>query len=216
MSALMERNRCPLCGGQTHALQCSYVICAACGLAHLLPVHHLTTTAEFAHYCTHRNDPRDARYRAFLDRLAEPMTRRVPAPAHGLDYGSGPGPTLSAMLEERGYTMRNYDPYFAPDAAALARQYALIACSETVEHFRHPAPEFDRLARLLEPGGCLGVMTRMFDADDPEFDFDGWWYRRDPTHVCFYQRRTMRWIAERFGWFVTFVGEAVVLFESPG
>lgn len=209
---------CPLCGASdTRPLHPGYVICPTCGLAHLLPAHHPTAAAELAHYRTHENDPRDPRYRRFLDHLAEPMTRRVPPPAHGLDFGSGPGPTLSVMLAERGYTMCNYDPCFAPDAGALQKRYDLITCSETVEHFRDPAAEFARLDRLLEPGGWLGVMTQMFDADDPSFHFGEWWYRRDPTHLCFYQRRTMRWIARRLGWRVTFEGrgDRVALFQAP-
>jgi len=33
---------------------------------------------------------------------------------HGLDYGCGPGPTLSVMLREKGFKMADYDPFFKP------------------------------------------------------------------------------------------------------
>ncbi|MFW6059270.1 MAG: class I SAM-dependent methyltransferase [Phycisphaeraceae bacterium] len=205
---------CPLCeAGACAPLHPGYALCATCGLAFLLPGHHLSAAAEIAHYRTHENDPADPRYRRFLDQLAQPMMRRIPPPAHGLDYGSGPGPTLSVMLEERGYTMRIYDPFFTPDPASLARRYDFITCSETAEHFHHPGREFARLDQLIADGGWLGVMTQMFDAADEDFRFADWWYRRDPTHVCFYQPRTMRWIARLFGWTVEFEGTSVALFH---
>ncbi|MEX0887233.1 MAG: class I SAM-dependent methyltransferase [Phycisphaeraceae bacterium] len=207
---------CPLCGGCTgREPHPGYTLCETCGLARLAPHRRLTPAAERAHYLTHENDPGDERYRRFLERLAGPMMRRVVPPAHGLDYGSGPGPTLSVMLQERGYTMSLYDPFFAPDAAALARQYEFVTCSETAEHFHQPGEQFARLDGLVRTGGWLGVMTCLFDAGAPGFDFGDWWYRRDPTHVCFYQPRTMRWLAERFGWRVTFEGATVVMFEKP-
>ena len=59
--------------------------------------------------------PMIARYREFLSRLEHPPNvPKLPAAAEGLDFGSGPGPTLSVMLEEQGYRMSLYDPFFAP------------------------------------------------------------------------------------------------------
>lgn len=153
--------------------------------------------AERARYEQHRNDPQDARYRAFLARLCEPLAEQLRPGAVGLDYGCGPGPTLSIMFEEMGFDVACYDPFFARNEAALARAYDFITCSETVEHFFAPDIEFDRLDGLLLPGGWLGVMTEMRDDDR---DFATWWYVRDPTHVCFYHPETMLWIAARFGW----------------
>ena len=205
---------CPLChGDDLTELTARHALCAACGLAHLDPAQRLARDAELAHYRTHENDPADARYRAFLDRLAAPLTQRVAPPACGLDYGSGPGPTLSVMLAERGYDMAIYDPFFAPDPAPLRQRYDFITCTETAEHFHDPAAEFARLGAMLRPGGWLGVMTQL--VQPATVDFANWWYARDPTHVVFYQRRTMRWIADRFGWAVEFEGETVTLFHRP-
>ncbi|MEX2353228.1 MAG: class I SAM-dependent methyltransferase, partial [Gammaproteobacteria bacterium] len=130
--------------------------------------------------------------------------------ACGLDYGSGPGPTLSVMLEERGFVMRNYDPFFADDVDALAGEYDFIACTETVEHFHHPGREFQCFDRLLRPGGWLGIMTGM---RDPGTDFADWYYVRDPTHVSFYQMQTMEWLAQHFNWILQSPGPNVVLFQ---
>jgi hypothetical protein len=115
------------------------------------------------------------------------------------------------MLEEQGFRMQVYDPYFSPDERVLERAYDFITCTETVEHFYYPNREFKRLNRLLRDGGWLGVMTEMLESDE---QFHDWWYRRDPTHVCFYRRETMNWIAQEFGWRVEYPRKNVTLFHK--
>lgn len=168
--------------------------------------------AERERYEQHCNDPGDAGYRNFLDRLCAPLADRLPARAEGLDYGSGPGPTLSVMLEERGFRTHVYDPFFAPDEAALRRTYDFITCTETAEHFHAPAAEFARFDRLLRPGGWLALMTELRRDDR---DFAAWWYVRDPTHVCFYARQTLDWIAATFGWELEMPHRNVAFYRKP-
>ena len=208
---------CPLCGGQEPSAfervwGRDYLYCPECDLVFLDPPQRLGTDVERAHYGHHQNDPGDARYRAFLDRLALPLQARLAPGAEGLDYGCGPGPTLSRMLSERGFPTADYDPFFAPDAALLERTYDFIACSETAEHFFDPAAEFARLARLLRPGGWLGIMTQLRRAEKP---FAEWGYVRDPTHVTFYSAATLRWIARRQGWALEEPAPNVALFQRP-
>lgn len=190
---------CPLCGGRGTAPLASvagrdYLDCADCRLAFMAPAQRLPLDSERAHYRLHRNAPTDAGYRRFLAKLAEPLIPLLRRGARGLDYGCGPGPTLSVMLRQAGMDVRDYDPCFAPDPAALSCDYDFITCTETVEHFHHPGREFARLDELLRPSGCLAVMTETLG---PDVRFSDWWYLRDPTHVCFYRPETMRWIA---GW----------------
>ena len=45
--------------------------------------------------------------------------------------------------------------------------------------------------------------------------FRGWHYHSDATHISFYSQRTMRWLAERFGWSVRFPREHVTIFRKP-
>jgi SAM-dependent methyltransferase len=176
------------------------------------PEDRLSREAEREHYGTHENDPADPGYRAFLSRLADPLAARLAPGAEGLDYGSGPGPTLSIMMEEKGFRTSLYDPFFAPDDAVLRRSYDFITCTETAEHFFSPAEELERLDRMLRPGGWLGVMT---EALDDARDFATWRYARDPTHVCFYHRTTMEWIARHHGWKTESPGRNVFLFRKP-
>jgi hypothetical protein len=169
--------------------------------------------AERRHYLTHENDPEDPRYRAFLDRLAVPLAERLTPGARGLDYGCGPGPALAVMLEERHFRMAVYDPFFAPDERVLAERYDFVTCTETAEHFHHPAAEFARLDGLLVPGGWLGLMTETRRDERP---LAGWRYARDPTHVSLYHERTMAWVADRRGWAMESPRRDVFLFHKAG
>ncbi|HEX2205316.1 MAG TPA: class I SAM-dependent methyltransferase [Longimicrobium sp.] len=208
---------CPLCGAgearpfaEAHGRR--YWECGRCRLVFLDPAQRLDAAAERAHYGTHENDPDDPGYRAFLDRLAAPLAARLAPGAEGLDYGSGPGPALARMLEERGFGMSLYDPFFAPDASVLERAYDFVTCTETAEHFFAPGDEFRRFDALLRPGGWLGVMTEM---RTDERDFARWRYARDPTHVSFYRAETMEWIARAHGWALERPHRDVALFHKP-
>ena len=173
----------------------------------------MTREAEKARYDDHRNDPADDGYRRFLARLANPLLERVRPGSVGLDFGSGPGPTLPQMLEEADLRVELYDPFYAPDESVWGRRYGFVAASEVVEHLREPAAEFSRLFGVLEPGGWLGIMTRWV-GDRERFAESR--YIRDPTHIVFYCPETLRWVADRWGAAVEFPATDVALFQKPG
>lgn len=206
---------CPLCGGAArdfHRGERDFLRCGTCALTFVPDPQHLTSELERARYATHRNSPEDAGYRAFLDRLLAPLSARLPAGARGLDYGSGPGPTASVMMRERGFVMTDYDPYFAPDEAALRGTYGFVVCTEVAEHLRRPAEVFARLDGLLEPGGTLGLLTGVLEEDAT---FPSWWYRKDPTHIAFYRPETLAWIGRRFGWTLERPSRDAAIFLKP-
>jgi len=209
---------CPLChvsraepfetvGGR------GFLACEECGLVFVERRALPSPQAERAHYDLHQNSPADPAYRRFLSQLTDPLVTRLTAGAEGLDYGCGPGPAVGAMLAERGLKVRDYDPIFAPDAQALARDYDFIVCTEVAEHFHEPGEAFRELGRLLRPGGWLGVMTSLLT---PEIEFGRWGYVRDPTHVAFYRPRTLAWIAARMGWALDTDERRVALFRKAG
>jgi SAM-dependent methyltransferase len=209
------RRACLLCGARSAAAFASvgnrvYWRCPTCLLTFLEPAQRPAPEEERAEYDLHENDPADPRYRAFLSRCTDPLLARV-GTGEGLDFGCGPGPTVSVMLEERGLTVRDYDPFFRPDRTALERDYDFIVCTEVAEHFYDPAREFALLDRLLRPGGWLGLMTGQL-ADDE--GFANWWYIREISHVTFYRRETMDWIAARFGWRTEYPARNVALFQK--
>jgi len=189
-----------------------YLRCETCGATFLQPDQRPTAAEEIAHYTHHRNAVGDPGYRRFLARLADPLLAELPTGSRGLDYGCGPGPALAAMLEEKGHNVALYDPIFEPNQHVLEETYDFITCSEVVEHLHAPADEFDRIGRLLRPGGWLAVMTS-FQTDDARFA--RWHYRRDPTHVVFYREETLRLIAERRGWSCRIPAKDVALMRTP-
>jgi SAM-dependent methyltransferase len=189
-----------------------YSRCAACQATFLHPADRLSPGEERARYLLHRNDPGDEGYRRFLSRLAGPLLGRLAPRSRGLDYGCGPGPVLAGILREAGHRMNIYDPFFAPDPEPLGDTYDFVTCTEAAEHFHRPEEEFARLDSLLKPGGWLAVMTRFLEDG---VCFASWSYRRDPTHVVFYRRETMRHIAVRYGWTCDFPAGDVALMQKP-
>jgi len=166
---------------------------------------------ELEHYRLHRNDPDDAGYRTFLDRVAQPLLTRLSPGCRGLDFGCGPGPVLAAMLREAGHSVVLFDPFFQPDRLVLDDRFDFITCTEVAEHFHRPAESFRQLDAMLKPGAWLAVMTTL-QADDARFA--NWHYRRDPTHVVFYREVTLQTIARRFGWDYVRVGLNVSLMQK--
>lgn len=207
--------KCLLCGAESTATTTSdarqYFQCAYCALVHLHPEQRLSRSDEKARYELHENNPADPDYIAFLRRLGDPIMARLRPGARGLDFGCGPSPVLSQLLTAAGFPCAAYDPFFAPDEALLENRYDYVTCSEVVEHAYDPAPMFATLHRLLRPGGILGVMTRFYPESTA---FSDWWYRRDPTHVCFYNEKTMLWIARRHGCQAEFPAPDVTLFTA--
>jgi len=208
---------CPLClsAGATALASVytrRYFDCPVCGLIFMDPSDHPDPGVARTHYLTHENDPADTGYRGLLSRLVDPMIERLAPGSEGLDFGSGPGPAVSVMMGESGFPVRNYDPLFLPDAAALSSTYSFITCTETAEHFSSPRTEFERLDTMLRPGGWLGILTEWFDRQE----FAKWRYARDPTHLVFYRRDTMEWIGRRWNWQSEFPAPNVTLFGKKG
>ncbi len=208
---------CPLCGESkgndffhtdSHR---DYYRCRKCQLIHVPPSQHLSPEAEKAEYDKHQNSPDDAGYRKFLSRLFVPLNSGLQPGSHGLDFGSGPGPTLSIMFEEAGHQVNLFDPFYAPDPQVLVTQYDFITATEVVEHLHDPAAELARLWSILKPGGWLGIMTKL--ALD-EAAFSRWHYKNDLTHVCFFSTQTMGWLADHWQADLQQVGSDVFLFQK--
>ena len=212
-----ERTTCILCEAPTtrpfmNIDGKAYHRCNQCMVTFLDPVHWLSPKEEYAQYQDHKNDLTDRGYRTFLSRLAHPLLKKLTPCRSGLDYGCGPGPVLAEILTKRGHSMSLFDPFFYPDRTMLERTYDFITCTETIEHFHRPAEEFARFEQMLKPGGWLGVMT-CFQTEDSRFS--SWHYRRDPTHVTFYQETTLRSIAAQFGWSCEIPVKDVALMQKP-
>lgn len=208
---------CPLCHDAdiTHYHedhQRRYLRCGRCQLVFVDPQQRLSPEGEKAQYDLHNNDPNDAGYRTFLNRLAEPVAARLFRGAKGLDFGSGPGPTLSLLLQAQGFPTAIYDPFYAPEKHTLKTTYDFITCSEAIEHFHQPSQEWALWMQLLKPGGVLGIMTKL---RQDLAAFSQWHYKLDPTHVSFFSRETFAFLADNWGLTIEFIGKDVVIMRKP-
>ncbi len=206
---------CPLCGSTAAAYhqdkRRAYFQCPDCRLVFVPPAAHLSPADEKSVYDLHQNTPQDPGYRRFLSRMFLPMFERLPVGSRGLDFGSGPGPTLSVMFAERGYPMTIYDPLYAPDASVLEEEYDFVTATEVVEHFRNPAQSLSQMWGCVKPGGYLGMMTKLVI---DQAAFANWHYKNDDTHICFFSRKTFGWLAWQWQTEPVFVGKDVTIFQK--
>ncbi len=191
---------CPLCDGkgdffQKHEGRFFYLCRKCCGVF-LDRKHYPDLDAEKKRYMEHNNDVEDIRYQEFVSPIVQSVLFDFTPQHQGMDFGAGTGPVISKLLQDKGYDIVQYDPFFYDEPQLLQKKYDYIACCEVIEHFHYPYREFNRLKNLLEPRGRLYCMTEMFY---PEMDFQRWYYKTDPTHVFFYQKKTFSWIKEHVG-----------------
>ncbi|KAM9967036.1 hypothetical protein ACTFIR_007273 [Dictyostelium discoideum] len=111
-----------------------YYGCGECGLVYMHPHFHVENNKEKDRYELHKNSPTDEKYKSFLKPCVEKLNLLLEKELNqfgnddnnnndkkeekkkefiGLDYGCGPGPTLSLMFKEiANLNVENYDPYF--------------------------------------------------------------------------------------------------------
>jgi len=208
---------CPLCQDNGCRVFSSdkrrqYWRCPRCQLIFADPSSLLDAAAEVSIYQQHQNDPTDVRYRAFLNKLVAPLQQRLAKTGlQGLDFGCGPGPTLSLMFSEAGQQMSIYDPYFADNPGVLKQQYDFICATEVIEHFYQPAREWRLWLQMLKPGAWLGLMTKLTDQVS---DFTTWHYKNDPTHVSFFSSETFAYLAKRDGLSLEIITPDVIMLQK--
>jgi hypothetical protein len=207
-------NQCPLCcSSQTQPYfknnDASYFSCTRCDLVFTPKQFHLSEAAEKIRYDSHQNNPKDKRYRQFLSQVFNPVVDCIQSGAKGLDFGCGPGPTLSVMFEEQGYKVDLFDKFYANDQSIFNNTYDFITATEVAEHLDSPGDELTRLFNMLSTGGVLAVMTKILDE---QVDFKSWYYKDDPTHICFFSQNTMHHLAKAWGARIQFYGNDVILF----
>ncbi len=160
------------------------------------PVHYLSAEAEKNRYLEHNNNPADSGYRQFVSPIVDKVKSCFNPGHKGLDFGAGTGQVVAKMLQENGYSVAIYDPFFCDCPERLALKYDYVICCEVIEHFCFPGKEFLLLKKLLNPGGMVLCMTDLYSE---KIDFPKWYYKNDPTHVFFYHRATLQWIKKHYG-----------------
>lgn len=207
---------CPMCRNPNTYLYHNdsvreYRYCDVCDIVFVPTRYHLNPTDEKAEYDKHKNSPSDNGYRQFLSRLALPLLADIIPGSTGLDYGCGPGPTLSVMLQEKGHSVALYDKFYAADTDVLQKTYDFVTATEVIEHLSSPYTTLEEIWCLLKPGGVFAAMTKL--VIDKE-SFAKWHYKNDPSHISFYSRRTLYWLAERWQAKLTFVADDAFLMHK--
>ncbi|WMJ74826.1 class I SAM-dependent methyltransferase [Cytophagaceae bacterium ABcell3] len=209
---------CPLClSNNVSKVQVTinvraYYLCHTCALVFVgsgvLP----SAEQEKGRYLQHRNSIEDSGYVDFLQSIIVPALPYLNAEMKGLDYGCGPAPVLAELLKGKGLSCDAYDPFFRD--IPLDSKYDFIFSTEVFEHFFSPRRECEKIISLLKPGGVLLVMTSFFPGLT---SFDQWHYRRDFTHVAFYQEKTFQYIADNFGMRIMYCdGRNKVILKKTG
>ncbi len=189
---------CPLCGkgrGRIISTKTRRLIeCGGCRLVFSDPADKLPPDKLRERYLLHQNSIEDKGYCDFLYQAIHLTKPYLTPGSRGLDFGCGPNPTLSKLVEKEGFVMADYDPIFFD--TPMSPPYDFIFSTECFEHFDEPKREISKIVKLLRLGGILTVMTELWDGGT---DFDRWHYTSDPTHVSFYAAETLVYIAETFG-----------------
>ena len=210
----LNNEKCPLCKSvDIHRFHSDkkrkYLQCGECYLVFVPAVYFLSEKKEKQRYDIHQNSPEDQNYRKFLDRTFLSMNEMLLPGSCGLDFGSGPGPTLSVMFQEVGHKVTIYDYFYARDYSVFQKEYDFITATEVLEHLHHPQEELDRLWTCLKQGGKFGIMTKLVLNKEA---FSSWHYKNDLTHVCFFSKSTFRWLAHRWQAEIDFIDKDVIFF----
>lgn len=171
--------------------------CPNCAFIQKDASHYLSEKEEFTQYEFHENSIDDPQYVVFFENfLKAAVFPYAPKGKQALDFGSGPSPVLSQLMErDYGYDFTIYDKFYAPNKRYTSKTYDLITSTEVIEHIKDPLPVFREWERLLKEDAILSVMTLLHPQN--EEDFWNWFYIKDRTHISFFSAKTLEVVAER-------------------
>lgn len=197
----MNTEICPLCEFPSNEYyntkkNKTFFLCSHCKAVFAGKQHLPGKDSELKRYNQHNNDVNDVRYQNFVYPIVSEVLTNFTPSDKGLDFGAGPGPVISKLLAEKKYQIKQYDPFYYNYPELLKNKYDYIACCEVIEHFHQPKKDFKLLKKLLAKKGNLYCMTTIYNET---INFKNWHYKNDPTHVFFYQTKTLQYICKQFG-----------------
>ena len=158
----------------------------------------VTSEDELKQYNNHNNTMDSPGYVEMFERfMATTFNDYIDEIQNVLEFGSGPGPVLSELLKQRGLKVDIYDKYFSPEKVYEGKKYDLITSTEVIEHVDDPKGLFKFFSDHIKSDGYLALMTQFHTNNAQEFK--KWWYKNDPTHICFFRPHTFEVLAEQSG-----------------
>ena len=206
--------KCPLCQNSASFLyedNQTYFRCKVCHGIFVDEKQLPDEQSEKERYELHDDNAEDAGYRKFVSPITQNIEKDFNQKDDGLDFGAGTSQIITKVMQEKGYNIASYDPYFHPNTELLEKKYDYIASCEVIEHFYHPEKEFTLLKSLLKKDAKLYLMTDMYDES---IDFSKWYYKNDPTHVFFYTKKTFEWIQEKFEFSNLFIEKRLIILTN--
>ena len=194
-------SNCKICNSPTEELldkqmKVTYDVCQKCDFISKQEAYHLSEEDEHGRYSLHNNFPDNEGYVNIFNNMIDIHVRTLKNVKKVLDFGCGPYPTLKILLERLDYKVSIYDPYFEKDLAYRNQKYDLITTTEVIEHMVDPIKELSHMLSLLDDKGYLLIMTLFREMDQERFLT--WWYRRDRTHISFFNETTFKFIQDKF------------------
>lgn len=214
----MQTLNCPLCQGKntefySEAPYGSFHTCLDCHLKFRVREALLSPEDERSRYEFHENSPNDIGYRKFLSQLLDPISKHLNPKMKGLDFGCGPGPTISVMLDEQNISCENYDPYFAKNPLLLDQTYDFVICTEAIEHFYEPHKEMSIIQDIVKKNGIIGFMTKFYEEKSCG-PISKWHYINDDTHVSIFTFNTLEYLGNKFDWKILERNHQMVIFKK--
>ena len=205
----MNTINCKLCNSTCSEIieykQEKYYYCSGCELIFLDENFIPGPAEEKARYQEHDNTHQNEGYVKMFERF---INRALVSWWDGvetvLEFGCGPGPVLADLLEDEGFLVDKYDPCFFPEKVYKNKKYDLITATEVFEHLQAPFSVMELLLAHLSEKGLLAIMTSFHPGPEK---FKDWWYKWDPTHICFFNESTFSWLAEEFSLNIKFIGD---------
>jgi hypothetical protein len=147
---------------------------------------------ERTRYEHHQNESEDQVYLSYLSKIAHESALHLKKGDEGLDFGCGPSPLLGNIFSKNGFPTNSYDLFFHPNNEYQNKSYNFIILSEVIEHLRNPLDVMLKLRGLLKSLGMIFIKTKYY----PEKKmFDDWFYKRDVTHVQFFNETSLQYLA---------------------
>ncbi len=179
---------------QTHIV---FHECSHCKVIFKDMIHWPSHDDELKRYKQHHNSMNNQGYLDFLNGFISHGVKPFIKDGHVLDFGSGPEAILKLLLDELGYEVTCYDPFFEPKLPEN-QVFDMITATEVIEHIQDPMKQLDWIDKHLKKGGYFSMMTLLYP-EDREL-FYKWFYIRDITHIIFFHSKTYAYLAQSFGW----------------
>ena len=94
---------------------------------------------------------------------------------------------MSQIFDENGLNCDSYDPFYFPDVSIWKKSYEFLVMNEVIEHLSDPAGTISKLRTILT--GPIFIRTKFYP--ETEKEFANWFYKRDATHVQFFNLKSL-------------------------